>query len=549
MAGIVVLGVAATALPAGADLDPPAPTYRPPIDGPVVDAFRPPAHPYGPGNRGLEYGAIPGTPVRAAGAGMVTFAGLVAGSRHVTVLHPDGLRTTVSYLDDISVVVGQHVEQGDQLGTSSMRLHFSARQGDAYLDPAALFEPGPPRVHLVPFDTPPGEGADGERSAIRQLLGLGASIVGAAGAVVGGSVDAGRDAAAWAVDHGDDLVRLALEYGPLLHPGLRTALLLRTSFEVAQHAWEIATRPCTSSDVPVARPQTRHVAVLVAGLGSTSENGAIDDVDVGELGYDAGDVLRFSYSGGRTPDPTDRLDDIEATRYDKADTQEDLRHTAARLADLIEDVAERAGPTPIDVYAHSQGGVVARLALIELERRHGTAWLERLGLFATIATPHDGADLATAAYGVGLFPTGDLLLDLPEPLLGLDDDAPGAAQLSETSDVIAELAEHPVPTGVPTISVAARGDVVVPVPRARFEGARETVVPLVGPTAHDRLPGDPRTTRELALALAGAPPACTSFVTALADQAFGAGISSIEDQIGALGTAGSWAASRTRMAP
>ena len=72
-----------------------------------------------------------------------------------------------------------------------------------------------------------------------------------------------------------------------------------------------------------------------------------------------------------------------------------------RLADLVEAVAAR-GPhgVPIDLIAHSQGGLVVRLALIELERRHGAEWLARIGLVATLGTPHGGADLATAIHAL-----------------------------------------------------------------------------------------------------------------------------------------------------
>jgi hypothetical protein len=482
--------------------------YEPPVDAPIVDPFRPPEHPYGPGNRGLEYDTPPGTPVRAAAAGTVSFAGLVAGSRHVTVLHDDGLRTTASYLDEVAVVVGQRVEQGDVLGTTAGRLHFSARHGDGYLDPASLFTTGPPRVHLVPFDVPPGVGIGGERSAIHQLLGLGGDLLDVAAEAVEAGADAGREVA-----------RLAVEYGPYAVPLLRTALLVRTTIQLVQRARAMASRPCTDEGAHIAPPAERRVAVLVAGLGSTSERASIDDVDVGALGYEPDDVRRFSYAGGREP-------------YGKAETQLDLHHSAALLADLLEDVASSADGAPVDVYAHSQGGVVARLAVIELERRHGSAWVDRLGLLATIATPHGGADLATAIRAIGLSPFGDVALDLVEPVVGLDDDAPNAAQLSETSDVVQELAEHPVPASLDAVSIAARGDLVVPVPRARFEGAREVVVPLVGPTAHGDLPGDPRTTRELALALTGAAPACVSFVQALADQAFGEATSWTEDRLG-----------------
>ena len=63
---------AVTADPADAA---PPPTYRLPVDAPVVDGFRPPTTPYGPGNRGLEYATVAGTEVRAAAGGRVTFAG------------------------------------------------------------------------------------------------------------------------------------------------------------------------------------------------------------------------------------------------------------------------------------------------------------------------------------------------------------------------------------------------------------------------------------------------------------------------------------------
>ena len=81
--------------------------------------------------------------------------------------------------------------------------------------------------------------------------------------------------------------------------------------------------------------------------------------------------------------------------------------SAARLADLVEAVAAEAPGVPIDLLAHSQGGVVVRLALIELERRHGTEWLAALGLVATLGSPHGGADLATAIHALSSTGSGD----------------------------------------------------------------------------------------------------------------------------------------------
>ena len=126
--------------------------YRPPVDAPIVDPFRPPPQPWRPGNRGVEYATAPGTPVRAAGRGTVTFAGAVAGSLHVTITHPDGVRTSYSYLASIVVRVGRPVAAGTVLGTSGARLHVGARRGDTYVDPESLWRRGPPRVVLVPVD-------------------------------------------------------------------------------------------------------------------------------------------------------------------------------------------------------------------------------------------------------------------------------------------------------------------------------------------------------------------------------------------------------------
>ena len=130
---------------------PVAVTYEAPVTGPVTDPFRPPATPYGPGNRGLEHATEPGGPVRAAAAGRVTFAGAVAGTLHVTVLHADRARTTYSGLASVAVEAGQAVDAGQEVGTSGATLLWTLRLGEAYLDPAvALAASGRGGVRLVP---------------------------------------------------------------------------------------------------------------------------------------------------------------------------------------------------------------------------------------------------------------------------------------------------------------------------------------------------------------------------------------------------------------
>lgn len=144
---VASLGVA-TVVPAAALPDDPWP-YVWPVDAPVVEGFRPPATPYGPGNRGLEFATVPGTAVRSAGSGRVLFAGQVGGRLHVTVAHADRLRVSYSGLATMETSRGARLGQGEQLGTTADRLHVGVRLGTAYLDPAIVFG-GRRVVRLVP---------------------------------------------------------------------------------------------------------------------------------------------------------------------------------------------------------------------------------------------------------------------------------------------------------------------------------------------------------------------------------------------------------------
>jgi pimeloyl-ACP methyl ester carboxylesterase len=324
---------------------------------------------------------------------------------------------------------------------------------------------------------------------------------------------------------------MAVAYAPFVLPELAVARLALTSFEVLSDAWQEWRRPCTDDEDPVAPPPQRRLALLVGGLGSTDTDADVDHVDTASLGYAPTDVVRFSYAGGRTPGSTGAPAGVPSNPYDAADSQQDLYLSAERLADLVEQVAASAPGAPIDLIAHSQGGIVARLALEELERRGS---VDAVGLLATLATPHEGADLATAARAVGLTGGGQLVLKGLGAVAGLDPFAPTIEQLSETGDLIAHLEDTPLPDGVEAISIAGRTDPVVPAPRTQLDGATSVVIPTLNPlTAHGDLPGDPRTTRELTLALAGAPPGCRTMVESLLDQATGQVIGGAEDAAGA----------------
>lgn len=512
-----LLVVSPLGVPSASAETPSSPAHRPPVDAAVVDPFRPPDRPYGPGNRGLEYGTSPGTAVTATAAGTVTFAGTVAGTRHVTVLHADGVRTSYSFLARVDVLVGQRVVQGQVVGTTVGHLHLGARYGDAYFDPASLFIEGAVRVRLVPFDDPPGAGPRGERGALAQL--------------VGGVTRA----ATWLSNGAGQTVRTAAHYFVRFGP-TSSLHALYTTVQAWRAAHDAARRPCTPAGAaPPVRPPGHRVMVLVGGLGSSSENASVDDVPAAALGYAAPDVVRFSYRGGRIPDPADGFAGVAARPYDAGDTQVDLAVSGQRLAQLLDEVAAAAPDAVIDIVAHSQGGVVTRLALDALANRPDPASLERIGVVATLGTPHRGADLATSVFAVGTTPDGRAALAGVDAVasVGLEPSSSSVQALAETSDLMRRLGTASWPAGVRAVSIAARGDLVVPVPATHVEGAPQVVVPLQGWDAHGDLPGSPEVARELALLLAGAPPSCTSLAEALAGQLLGAGISWAEDAAGA----------------
>jgi alpha-beta hydrolase superfamily lysophospholipase len=275
------------------------------------------------------------------------------------------------------------------------------------------------------------------------------------------------------------------------------------------------------------------VAVTVAGFGSSSSDAAIDALRAADLGYDRGRVVRFSYAGGRVPGSGSAFGEIDATAYEPAATQGDLRGAARRLADLVQDVAAADPEATIDVFAHSQGGLVARLALLELRAR-GAA-LDRVGVVTTLGTPHRGSDLATAVVGANTTLTGTVGLGAAASLFGsdLDPDATAIRQMAEHSDVIRELAADGLPEGVRLVSIAARGDVAVAAPNTEVAGATNVTVPVTGWSAHADLVGSDEATAEMARALAGQAPGCEGWRDVIADVVVGHAISVAEDQLGA----------------
>jgi murein DD-endopeptidase MepM/ murein hydrolase activator NlpD len=127
----------------------------------VTRAFDPPATDYGAGHRGVDLAGQVGQQVLAAGAGVVLFAGRIAGRLVISVLHANGLRTTYEPVAP-SVAAGQAVARGSPIGTlaaghagcpAGACLHWGLRRGDAYLDPLGLLRPV--RVRLLPVPAHP----------------------------------------------------------------------------------------------------------------------------------------------------------------------------------------------------------------------------------------------------------------------------------------------------------------------------------------------------------------------------------------------------------
>ena len=135
---------------------------RAPVPGRVEAPYEP-AGRY-EGHWGVDLEAPYGSLVRAGGPGVVTYAGSVAGMRSVTIDHGGGLRSSTSYLSQISVEAGTRVAAGTVIGRSGLAhdraaLHFSVRLGADYTDPLPHIVCGagaPGHLYLLP---PPGAAA------------------------------------------------------------------------------------------------------------------------------------------------------------------------------------------------------------------------------------------------------------------------------------------------------------------------------------------------------------------------------------------------------
>lgn len=158
--GVVAGAVALIEAPA-----PPSPaprgSYTWPTGGPapVLEGFDPPAVVWGRGHRGVDLALEAGSPVLAAAAGTVAFAGMVAGRPVVSIDHPDGIRTTYEPVEPV-VIAGEQVHRGQIIGTLLAghradgvdALHWGARTGPkSYVNPLRLLSPAV--IRLKPLES------------------------------------------------------------------------------------------------------------------------------------------------------------------------------------------------------------------------------------------------------------------------------------------------------------------------------------------------------------------------------------------------------------
>jgi hypothetical protein len=576
LSALVATAAAAAADPNGKE------GWQLPVDGRVVRPFAEPSSAYAPGHRGIDLAAPSGTAVRAAGAGTVTFAGDVAGALHVVITHRDGLRTSYSFLADVTVNMGDAVTTSTVVGHSGGSdldsghgpdsLHFGLRVGERYVDPLLLFQTRDltELVRLVPV-APLGPDGSWEHANVDEPtaleLGVGHELVppaphddgcaggGLVGAVVnavcdgidwaaGATVDALRVGLAVLADAGRAGAALAARLGPELRAlleqvrgaavRLRAQMLdqqlgrvLRDLVEVGQRMMEWATQHC-DHNAPAADGTggSGNAVMAVSGVDS-SWNGRAKhtfDLDTDALGYDRDDVHWFSY-------------DNNGGAYDRDDTHQSLYKSAELLAAQLREQQSHEPGRPIDLIAHSQGGVVVDIFL-KLIYKPSDPTYPPLGTVVSLASPHQGAPLAQSGKALRddsrTRPYLDVIDEVNEATGGHfpPSGSPAVRQLDPGSELMQQLQATPLPPNLHYVSIGGTQDFVVPANRIHLEGADEVVVDVSGWNDHDAIPRDANALRAVRAALEQRPPPCTSLMTGIRSAVVPVVYSRVEGDLG-----------------
>lgn len=448
----------------------------PPVDGAIRVHFDAPEDAFGPGHRGIDYVTSPGEHIRASGAGVVTFAGAVAGTTAVTIAHAADVETTYSDLAEILVAPGEQVEAGIWIGRTGVAhegsdgLHFGVKVAGSYVDPSTMLSATDvaAAVHLAPVIWEPSR-------AIPQPL--------------------------------------------------RAALAPR-----GPGRYEPQCEEADTGRAP-AGPPNDHIAIAVAGITSKTrgrDSGDMFDPGPRSFGYPDDRVYRFSYRGA---DDRDLHQD-----YERTDTYGDIREAARRLRELLRAIAVRHPEAEVDLIAHSQGGIVARTYL----RRYADPFDERLPRVAnmvTIASPHTGAAAAGNVPRLRADTiSGPFLLaaasraaraghSVPDP------NGESVAQLRPGSDLLDSLAAGDVPYGTRVLSLGIPNDLIVPADRTDAGGdVHRLVPPRTVVRGHKAIVTSPTTRRYVYDFLRGAAAPCPTVWDGWG-RTFGRAVSFAESQL------------------
>ncbi len=117
-----------------------------PVNGPITSPFGPRTHPITGDSRmhtGVDIGASSGTPIKAAGDGVVVMAGYNGGYGNWTLIdHGDGTATGYAHQSSIGVRIGQQVSTGEVIGqvgstgaSTGPHLHWEVRVNGTPVDP------------------------------------------------------------------------------------------------------------------------------------------------------------------------------------------------------------------------------------------------------------------------------------------------------------------------------------------------------------------------------------------------------------------------------
>ncbi len=499
-----------------------------PVDAEIVSDFDEPEVPYGSGHRGVDLGASDSEVVVAAGDGTVEFAGAVAGSLHVVVRHSNGWRTSYSFLSKVSVRLGTPVRAGEPLGIccdssahmssiSDSSLHFGLRIGDDYADPMQLFDPvdltelvrlAPPQGHQWP-------GRDESAWAmISEALGLSIIADAVTFVVAGGglAIDALGDlyvaGASSLVESAETLVLISRDIATLVQSA---GALTR---------WAKHRREC-DHDPPGVVPQKDRL-MFVAGINSDTDpaTGHTNDFEPETVGYAEADVEWFSYAPGDGP-------------YVSSHTHVPIEDSAKNLAGQLRAMQTESPGEPVDLIAHSLGGVVVQ-TFLKFYYDPSDATFPPLGTVITLDSPHKGAPAATAGDLVGNSWAGSTVIDAAGMIPNISEPS-SLVDLSELSDLNQRLADTALPEGIDFVSIGAPLDWTVPLAATHLDGAKNwTVNPEALLNQHSAITTDEAGMTAVSNALAGRAVPCLALGAFIAGELAPALISGVEHAAGLL---------------